>query len=131
VEEQVEARLVELLNEARTSQGLTALSRDTQLDTVARTWSQHLAANGLDLAHNPSYYEEYPAGWTAAAENVAWINDNGTLTPDEVAQRMHDAWMASDGHRANILGSYTRVGVGVAHDFYHGWYLTQDFAAYS
>jgi uncharacterized protein YkwD len=121
---------MELLNEARTSQGLAALSRLTELDEVARSWSRHLAYYGLDLAHNPNYADEYPAGWTAAAENVAWIDDNGSLTPEEIAQRMHDGWMDSDGHRANMLGSYTHVGIGVAHDPIHGWYLTQNFAAY-
>ncbi|MCL3861589.1 CAP domain-containing protein [Actinotalea sp. K2] len=129
-ESQVEARLVELANAARAAEGLGALTRDSRIDTVARTWSQHLAAGGLSLAHNPSFADEYPAGWRAAGENVAWIKDGGTLSPGEVAQRMHDGWMASSGHRANILGQYTTLGIGVAHHPDHGWYLTQNFATY-
>ena len=40
-----------------------------------------------------------------AGENIAW----GQRTPDEV----HDAWMNSSGHRANILGGdYNRIGIG-------------------
>ncbi|MCV2395205.1 CAP domain-containing protein [Actinotalea sp. M2MS4P-6] len=126
----VEARLFDLLNQARADAGLGALARKGAVDSVARAWSTHLADGGLALAHNPDYASQIPSGWSSAGENVAWINDNGTLSAAEVAQRMHDAWMASDGHRANILGAYTTVGIGVAHDPAHGWYLTQNFATY-
>lgn len=39
--------------------------------------------------------------------------------------------MESPGHRENLLNpAYTHLGVGVAYSREHGWYLTQNFAAY-
>jgi uncharacterized protein YkwD len=41
------------------------------------------------------------------------------------AQAVHDAWMDSDGHRANILNcSFTAIGVGLNTS---AWTWTQDF----
>ena len=126
-----EEQVLALANEARAAAGLAPLERDPDLGAVARTWSEHLAAQGLDLAHNPDYTQQIPGGWSAAAENVGWIDDGGQLTPQEVAARIHQGWMESQGHRENLLNpAYTHLGVGVAHNPEHGWYLTQNFAAY-
>jgi uncharacterized protein YkwD len=91
-----------LVNQARAANGLGALSRNGAMDAVAVNWANQLAANGT-LSHNPSYSSQIPGGWSAAAENVA----QGHPT----ANSMHDGWMASSGHRANILGNYTAVGI--------------------
>jgi hypothetical protein len=55
------------------------------------------------MAHNPDYTSQIPGGWTAAAENVAHGHPTGTA--------MHDGWMGSSGHRANILGDFTDIGI--------------------
>lgn len=91
-----------LLNDARWADGQAGLLRNASLDQVAADWAANLAASGT-LSHNPDYASQIPAGWTNAGENVAQGQ------PD--AGSMHAAWMASAGHRANILGSYTDVGI--------------------
>jgi len=91
-----------LVNQARAANGLGALSRNGAMDAVAVNWANQLAANG-SLSHNPSYSSQIPGGWSAAAENVAQGHPN--------ANSMHDGWMASSGHRANILGNHTAVGI--------------------
>jgi hypothetical protein len=91
-----------LLNDARWADGQAGLVRNTALDQVAADWAAKLAASGT-LSHNPDYASQIPAGWSNAGENVA------EGQPD--AGTMHAAWMASPGHRANILGSYTDVGI--------------------
>lgn len=48
----------------------------------------------------------YP--WTTVAENVA------VGYPDTAS--VMAAWMASDGHRGNILSANTHIGVGRAYD---------------
>ena len=92
-----------LLNGARQSAGLAALSSSSDLDGVAQSWAQTMAADG-QLRHNPSLSSAV-GGWSAIAENVG---TGGSV------RAVHDALMGSSGHRANILGSYTQVGVGVA-----------------
>jgi hypothetical protein len=91
-----------LLNDARWADGQQGLLRNAALDQVAAAWAAELAAAGT-LSHNPDYAGQIPAGWSNAGENVAQGQ------PD--AGSMHTAWMASPGHRANILGSYSDVGI--------------------
>ena len=127
----VEDQVVALANQARADAGLTALVRHPDLDAVALAWSSHLAGEGLDLAHNPDFSQQVPAGWTASGENVGWLDDHGQFTAEEVAARIHQSWMDSPGHRENLLNpAYTHIGVGVAHNPEYAYCLTQNFAAY-
>jgi uncharacterized protein YkwD len=127
----VERRLLALADDARRAAGVAPLQAHDGLADVARRWSERLAAEGRSLAHNPDYATQVPGGWSAVGENVAWIDDGGTLSPEEVARRIHQGWMDSAGHRENILRpGYTHLGVGVGHHPAHGWYLTQNFATY-
>lgn len=91
-----------LVNQARAANGQGSLARNRSLDQVAAAWATQLAAGGV-LAHNPNYSTQIPAGWSRAGENVARGQVDGA--------QMHAEWMASPGHRANILGDYTDVGV--------------------
>ena len=94
--------LAVLANQARWANGQAGLVRNSAMDQVAANWAQQLAANGA-LSHNPNYSTQIPGGWTGAAENVAQGYPS--------AAAMHDGWMASSGHRANLLGDYTDIGV--------------------
>lgn len=91
-----------LVNQTRAANGQNTLARNGSLDQVAAAWANQLAASGV-LAHNPNYPSQIPAGWSRAGENVA----RGQVD----ANQMHTEWMASPGHRANILGDYTAIGV--------------------
>jgi len=119
-----------LANEARAAEGLAPLARSGDMDAVALAWSTHLAAGGLDLAHNPDYSTQIPGGWSQAAENVGWMGPSG-MVAEEVAAQIHESWMASPGHHANLMNpAFTHIGIGVVTSPEHGWYLTQNFAAY-
>jgi uncharacterized protein YkwD len=114
-------RILAETNAARAAEGLPALTADADLDGIAQACSETQAANGA-MAHCDTYYTLYPAGWTAAAENVA----SGQTVDDVV-----DAWLASPGHRANILNpALTHLGIGYAVGSDGRTYFTQDFAAY-
>ena len=91
------------LNGARQASGLSPLSRSSDLDAVAQAWAQTMAADGR-LWHNPNLSSAV-GGWSAIAENVGMGGS---------AAVVHEALMASSGHRANILGRYSQVGVGMA-----------------
>jgi hypothetical protein len=94
--------LASLVNRDRAAHALPALARSASLDAIAVTWAHHMADSGR-MSHNPNLATQAPAGWRALGENVAM----GQPTPEA----MEAAWMASPGHRANILGDYTHVGV--------------------
>ncbi|MGV8911833.1 MAG: CAP domain-containing protein [Rhodoglobus sp.] len=91
-----------LVNQARWDAGQGGLIRNSAMDAVALNWAKQMAANNA-MTHNPNYSSQIPSGWNKAGENVA----QGYRT----AQSMHDGWMGSPGHKANILGSFTDVGI--------------------
>ncbi|MCU1557352.1 MAG: hypothetical protein JWN09_1347 [Microbacteriaceae bacterium] len=94
--------IASLVNQARAAAGLPGLAHNPAMDAVAERWAQQMGAANT-MSHNPSYASQIPTGWTRAGENVAM----GQPTP----AAMHDAWMNSAGHRANILGDFTDIGI--------------------
>lgn len=124
------ARVVELTNAERQKAGLAPLGVSPELGLAAASYSQLLASTGC-FAHTCGPVPEMTqrdeqAGylnWTALGENLA----AGYATPEAVVA----GWMASPGHRANILNpAFKQIGVGVASasDKY-GTYAVQEFGA--
>jgi hypothetical protein len=99
----VEASAAAFMNGMRTAAGLAPLATNLALTGMARGWTDHLTAVG-GLSHNPALATEAPAGWATVGENVGM---GGSL--DGVDQ----AFAASPPHRANILGAYDAMGIGV------------------
>ncbi|MGH1564266.1 CAP domain-containing protein [Mumia sp. DW29H23] len=89
-------------NAARADEGLAPLSRNASLDAVALAWA-HQMAEDEEMSHNPDVAEQIPGGWRRVGENVAYGYPTGAA--------MHAGWMGSSGHRANILGDYTDIGI--------------------
>lgn len=101
-----EAGFLAHLAEERSSQGLAALTSAADLQAVARQHAQRMAARG-EPYHNPALTSEV-GGWELVGENVGF-GPNADL--------VHDAFMASAPHRANILDArFTQVGVGAVRD---------------
>lgn len=94
--------LYTLVNEARWGQGNSGLIRNSSMHAVAAGWAATLAQTGT-LSHNPEYSSQIPGGWVAAGENVAQGYGGSAA--------MHEGWMNSPGHRANILGDFTDIGI--------------------
>lgn len=113
--------LYTLVNQSRKANSLPALARDSRLDAVAQAWSKKMAASGT-LSHNPSYSSQVPSGWTRLGENVGYAGSDAVL---------HQLWMNSEGHRKNILGGYTSVGIGWVKDSQGRIWGTQVFASYA
>ncbi len=115
------ARIVDLINQERTSRGLSPLSSHSMLVAAAQAHSKDMVENSFcdhdssdgtswstrirEHGYDPSY---------GLAENVAC----GHVTPEQVV----DAWMGSAGHRNNILGDYAHIGVGL-----YEYFWTADF----
>ncbi len=94
--------IASLLNQTRAGQSLGPLQRMPELDSVALTWANSMAA-AATMSHNPSLSAQVPGGWSRLGENVARGYPTGAA--------MHDGWWNSDGHRANMLGDFTHVGI--------------------
>ena len=96
-----EGQFASRINKLRTGSGLDALSRDGTLDSRARSWAERMAEQG-DLSH--SKLSSLLPPWSAAAENVGM---GGSV------KGVFNSLAASSGHKANMLGDYTHLGVGV------------------
>ncbi len=106
----LEQRLVALTNAERAKAGCGALTVDARLvasadahavDMVAKQYFDHTGPDGSTPTSRGAA-AGYPGG---VAENIAtgFTEADGVMT----------AWMASDGHRANIVNcAYTVIGVG-------------------
>jgi uncharacterized protein YkwD len=116
-----------LVNAARQSNGLGQLSLDPLLnnaalahsiDQASRNTMSHEGADGSDPGTRVTR-----AGyrWSTVGENVAY----GYSTPSAV----HEGWMNSPGHRANILnGDFVHMGLATATGSNGYLYWTQVFA---
>lgn len=99
-----EAGFLAEINASRSANGLAPLSVDGGLRSHARKHTQDMIDAG-EIYHSSSAELQAAAGsgWSRVGENVG---RGGTVSS------LHDAFMASSGHRANILGDYNYVGIG-------------------
>lgn len=102
--------VIRLVNEIRADNGLDPLTENAQLADAAQQHAEYMGQEtvGHTGAGNTTPAQRIAAAgydYGAAAENVA----AGQSTPEQVVA----SWMASPGHRANILNpDLTEIGVG-------------------
>lgn len=116
-----EATLASLVNGARAAAGLPPLAVSGALSDVARAHSAAMASSG-SLTHTGNLADAIGSAagaWTSIAENVAVA---GSVT------EAHAALMGSGEHRANILGDFTLLGVGVVNGADGRVWVTETFA---
>ena len=80
---------------------------------------------GSGLAHNPDLSSDLAragvTGWRAIGENVGYSSS---------VDQVHELFMESAGHRANILKpDYSQIGIGVVRSGSTVW-VTLDFVGY-
>lgn len=110
-----ENELLQLVNSDRAANGLPPVQMDGRLQADSRAWSAHLAHVAFEHDPNQPWYD-----CTLRSENVAF----GQRTIAEV----HSAFMASPGHRANILrAGITIAGFGVYYDASGVMYTAERF----
>lgn len=111
------AKILNDTNAYRAAAGQPPLQMSSGLNTTAQNWSISQADNKL-MAHDPNYVSKLPGSYYNTGENVG----AGSYYTDITA-----AWYSSPGHRANLLGLYNEIGIGVAYDDDGNPYYTQYF----
>lgn len=96
----LDTEFVSLLNDERVAAGLNALVPYADLVDDAALHTSEMLASG-DIYHS-SDLTKFTTGWQTIGENVGY----GPNVP-----KLHNAFMASPTHRANIMGDYDRVGI--------------------
>lgn len=112
-----------IVNRERAANGLSPLKFSERLSLPALVRAEEIQTAFSHTRPNGSRcftaITEADISYRSAGENIAY----GQRTPEEVM----NSWMNSSGHRANILGNYEYIGIGVA--FKNGtYYWTQFFA---
>jgi hypothetical protein len=103
---ETEADFLSKINTTRAANGLGALRLDDALRLHARSHTEDMAEAG-EIYHSSDAELTNAAGtgWSGIAENVG---------KGQSPTSLHDAFMASPGHKMNILGDYNYVGIGTA-----------------
>jgi len=99
-----EGEFIAKINSSRASAGLAPLSSNGGLTSYARQHTADMMSEG-GIYHSSSAQlgGAGGSGWDRMGENVGRGQSPSSL---------HEAFMNSSGHRANILGDYNYVGVG-------------------
>jgi len=101
--------VIDAMNGDRGASGLGALCGSSQLAGYAQSWANWMAQN-QSLSHQSLGNVLAGTPFSSVAENI--LVGPGGMSVGE----MEAAWMASPGHRENILnGAYSAAGVGIAY----------------
>jgi uncharacterized protein YkwD len=114
-----EATLWQLMNGARVNNGIAPVQSNGTLVALARWRSADMLQSNYFSHTIPScgclvytYYDRNGLSYAWAGENIGW---NSGLDDASSPVRVHEAFMASAGHRANVLDArFTHGGVGAA-----------------
>jgi uncharacterized protein YkwD len=117
-------------NTYRQQNGLKGLQRNEKLDAAA-------VIKAHDMFVRQYFAHESPTGKNSAdlVSGVGYehlvVGENLALGIFSDEKELVDAWMASPGHRANILNSrYEEIGIGIEEGTYEGkhvWMAVQEF----
>lgn len=119
---EVERGIFRLTNAVRRKEGLPALTWDAALARVARSHSADMLVRGYFRHESPEGRTPHerakdgtPYALAASGENLWGAQGDQPLEPERLPRIIVDTWLASPGHRANILNpAFTDLGVGVA-----------------
>jgi uncharacterized protein YkwD len=112
--------LQKLVNDERAAAGLTPLSPSPHVYAKAQAWAEELAGTGK-LSHS-RLADTMPEGYLKIGENVGRGPGIGDI---------HTAFMASPGHRVNVLDpEYNWIGTGYAQSSNGVVYVAVVFAHY-
>lgn len=107
-----EQRFTNLMNDERAQRGLPTMRANLQMLRVARDWSATMARRD-ELSHRAELSVQVHGPWQRLGENVGRMGLSSQSAIDRAVDTLHAAFMDSPGHRANVLGDYNQVGVGV------------------
>jgi len=117
---EVEQQFFDLINSARRLKGLAPLSNDGLLAQTSRSWSQSMAGANR-LSHDPNL------GGAATFVDPTWVRVGENVGFGGSVDQLWPIFMGSSPHKANILGDYNKVGIGVVIDSSGRVWVTQRF----
>ena len=118
----IEIEILNLINDHRLSIGLSPLDDMSVVKSVAYSHTDYMVDNEVvshDNFYKRSNYLKTNAGAIKVSENVAYGYTS--------AQSVVNAWIKSEGHKANIEGNFTNFDVSAEQSKEGKWYYTNIF----
>jgi len=123
--EDLERRMLVLVNEERAREGLPALRADPELSEVARAHARDMFARGYFSHYTPEQKDPFDRMQQAG---VRYVTAGENLALGQTLLICHRGLMNSPGHRANILHKdFGRLGIGVLDGGLYGLMIAQEF----
>ena len=115
---------MKLVNEHRTAIGLNALQINDAATAEATKHSVDMAKGRMSFGHDGydermQHLNQKLGTLHATGENVAYGKIN--------AEQVMDMWLNSPGHKKNIEGNFSMIGIGIAKSRSGYLYFTQIF----
>ena len=117
-----ELKMFLLINTHREEQGLDPLNFSIAATLESRQHSEFMAFENRGLTHD-GFSERIDNIRVYTSDRIAWSAEN--IAYNKSTERAHDALLNSPGHRRNIEGDYTHMGVGIVTDERERVYFTQ------
>lgn len=99
-----------LLNQHRLANGKSALAYDTKLEAAIEGHAHHMATHSFWGHDAPESAVSSP--WTRATSCGTSANGENLANGYTSATAVMDGWKGSPGHNANMLGNFSRAGIG-------------------
>ncbi|WCO03057.1 CAP domain-containing protein [Psychroserpens ponticola] len=118
----IEIEILELINAHRINNGLPALHNHNTIKAVAYTHTDYMVE--VDNVSHDNFFQRKNSliqntSATKVSENVAYAFSS--------AESVVNAWLNSEGHRANIEGDFTDFDVSAEKNNEGKWYFTNIF----
>ena len=125
VRSDLEAKMLELVNEERAKAGLHPLKADPAETVVARAHSKDMFSRGYFAHTNPEGKTPFDR---MKAAHIKFRTAGENLALAQTLEIAHTNLMNSPGHRANILNpKFNRVGIGIQDGGFYGLMISQEF----
>lgn len=122
---ELEARMLDLVNQERAKAGLRPLAPDPELTPVARRHSADMFARGYFAHDTPEGRDPFDR---IRESNVSFVAAGENLALAPTVMVAHNGLMNSPGHRRNILDpQFGRLGIGIMDGGMRGLMVTQNF----
>jgi uncharacterized protein YkwD len=122
---ELEAQMLELVNQERAANGLKPVQADPELTEVARRHSADMFARGYFSHNTPEGKDPFDR---MRESNVKFRTAGENLALAPTLQIAHSGLMNSPGHRANILSpQFGRLGIGIMRGGRRGIMVSQEF----
>lgn len=114
--------ILQLVNAHRNSIGKQALAFNTLANTLAYEHTLYMI-DQRDISHDDF---DVRANQLFDSENASGVGEN-VAYGQQSAQAVMQAWLNSPGHRRNIEGDFTHIGIAVVKNSNGVYYFTQLF----